>query len=123
MYRRNLAASWAAQANELAADECIDDIFAGGDGWAKTPPADHEPEKKSAGDRHRDTSGGTIKPGKSMASYVVDTKASLKMPTSSGLDEPHDDVLAGRQRRMQKDEVNEIHAREDLRSWTIRRHA
>ncbi len=35
MYRRALAASWGAQADELPADECIEDIFAGGDGWSK----------------------------------------------------------------------------------------
>lgn len=34
MYRQNLAATWAAQAGELPPDQCIEDIFAGGDGWA-----------------------------------------------------------------------------------------
>lgn len=38
MYRRALAASWSCQPGELPADECIEDIFAGGDGW-KTPNA------------------------------------------------------------------------------------
>ncbi|GAB7355860.1 hypothetical protein MBLNU459_g6518t2 [Dothideomycetes sp. NU459] len=33
MYRRVLAASWIAQPGELKADDCIEDIFAGGDGW------------------------------------------------------------------------------------------
>ena len=33
MYRRTLAAFWASQPGELKADECIEDIFAGGDGW------------------------------------------------------------------------------------------
>lgn len=33
MYRRALAASWASQPGELAADECIEDIFSGGDGF------------------------------------------------------------------------------------------
>lgn len=33
MYRQSLAASWGAQPGELPADQCIDDIFAGGDGW------------------------------------------------------------------------------------------
>ncbi|KAG9582652.1 hypothetical protein KCU86_g15482, partial [Aureobasidium melanogenum] len=33
MYRRTLAASWVAQPGELRADDCIKDIFAGGDGW------------------------------------------------------------------------------------------
>ncbi|KAJ9630964.1 hypothetical protein H2203_001492, partial [Taxawa tesnikishii (nom. ined.)] len=36
MYRRTLAASWAAQPGELRADKCIEDIFAGGDGWGLT---------------------------------------------------------------------------------------
>jgi hypothetical protein len=33
MYRRALAASWDCQPGELAADECIEDIFSGGSGW------------------------------------------------------------------------------------------
>lgn len=33
MYRRSLAASWACQPGELPANECIEDIFAGGDGF------------------------------------------------------------------------------------------
>jgi cellulase/cellobiase CelA1 len=33
IYRRSLAASWAAQAGELPADQCVEDIFNGGDGW------------------------------------------------------------------------------------------
>ncbi len=33
MYRRTLAASWASQPGDLTADACIEDIFAGGDGW------------------------------------------------------------------------------------------
>lgn len=33
MYRRTLAAFWASQPGELKADECIEDIFSGGDGW------------------------------------------------------------------------------------------
>ncbi|KAI9796948.1 MAG: hypothetical protein M1833_005894 [Piccolia ochrophora] len=38
MYRRTLAASWAAQAGELPADECIEDLFAGGSGWRSQSP-------------------------------------------------------------------------------------
>ncbi|KAF8418833.1 N-terminal C2 in EEIG1 and EHBP1 proteins-domain-containing protein [Tirmania nivea] len=33
MYRGTLTASWHLQAGELDAEECIEDIFAGGDGW------------------------------------------------------------------------------------------
>lgn len=33
MYRQNLAASWVAQPGELKANDCVEDIFLGGDGW------------------------------------------------------------------------------------------
>lgn len=33
MYRKSLAASWSRHPGELPADECIENIFAGGDGW------------------------------------------------------------------------------------------
>jgi hypothetical protein len=33
IYRRTLVASWSCQAGELPADECIESIFAGGNGW------------------------------------------------------------------------------------------
>ena len=42
MYRRNMAAFWAAQPGELPADQCVEDIFAGGDGWARE---DKSPKK------------------------------------------------------------------------------
>ncbi|KFH43307.1 hypothetical protein ACRE_059410 [Hapsidospora chrysogenum ATCC 11550] len=34
LYRRTLAASWSRLPGEPSADECIEDIFAGGSGWA-----------------------------------------------------------------------------------------
>ncbi|RCI13974.1 hypothetical protein L249_8307 [Ophiocordyceps polyrhachis-furcata BCC 54312] len=33
LYRRTLAAAWVRQPSELPADECIEDIFSGGNGW------------------------------------------------------------------------------------------
>jgi hypothetical protein len=33
LYRRTLAAEWTCQPGEMSADRCIEDIFAGGDGW------------------------------------------------------------------------------------------
>lgn len=33
LYRRTLAAEWTSQPGELSADKCIEDIFAGGNGW------------------------------------------------------------------------------------------
>ncbi len=43
MYRRTLAASWGAQEGELPADQCIEDIFAGGDGWKSKHAQDKVP--------------------------------------------------------------------------------
>ncbi|KAG9236092.1 N-terminal C2 in EEIG1 and EHBP1 proteins-domain-containing protein [Amylocarpus encephaloides] len=48
MYRRSLAASWAANINELSADQCIEDIFSGGDGWKNTYNPTHAPTNRSS---------------------------------------------------------------------------
>lgn len=40
VYRRALAASWASQPGELPADQCIENIFEGGEGFAP-PPTSH----------------------------------------------------------------------------------
>ncbi|KAI8957101.1 N-terminal C2 in EEIG1 and EHBP1 proteins-domain-containing protein [Daldinia sp. FL1419] len=48
MYRRALAASWVCQPGELPADECIEDIFSGGDGWSdSTRPGAKPPLRRS----------------------------------------------------------------------------
>ena len=41
MYRRTLAASWSAGPGEPRADECVEDIFSGGDGWGNRPKYDN----------------------------------------------------------------------------------
>lgn len=41
MYRRALAASWASQPGEVSADQCIEDIFAGGDGFHTASSTSH----------------------------------------------------------------------------------
>ncbi|PNS16249.1 hypothetical protein CAC42_6356 [Sphaceloma murrayae] len=66
MYRRTLAASWAAQPDEPRADECIEDIFAGGDGWAgrRTPKTEQSrsttptQNRKTAREDSDDEGGG-----------------------------------------------------------------
>ncbi|KAH0560096.1 hypothetical protein GP486_003377, partial [Trichoglossum hirsutum] len=52
MYRRTLAASWAGQAGDLPADECIENIFAGGDGWGdkKATGKDSQEKQQDGGD-------------------------------------------------------------------------
>lgn len=56
MYRRTLAASWTCQIGELPADECIENIFAGGDGWGKHG-ADASPRKPPSGKSTEDSTG------------------------------------------------------------------
>ncbi|KAL2757833.1 hypothetical protein ACRALDRAFT_1068327, partial [Sodiomyces alcalophilus JCM 7366] len=43
MYRKSLAASWSRHPGELSADECIENIFAGGDGWPIDAPSSFDP--------------------------------------------------------------------------------
>ncbi|TQV93269.1 hypothetical protein IF1G_07847 [Cordyceps javanica] len=52
LYRRTLAASWSKQPAQLPADECIEDIFSGGNGW-KAP---------KMGSAKRDTSSSNTDP-------------------------------------------------------------
>lgn len=140
MYRRTLAASWLAQAGELPADQCIENIFAGGDGWAAdhNPSADASPrlgggteDDESDGDsrtlrghkRHTSDSGsrGTIKP---MHQERKPSKAGTRsMGAISGRGNIADNIQSGSDakdhayRRMH--EVDEFTSREDLRSWDI----
>ena len=64
MYRQTLAASWAAQAGELPADECIEDIFTGGTGWAKGAAGSSGGEKEEEGGRGGRAFGRSLAPGK-----------------------------------------------------------
>lgn len=50
MYRLTLAAYWTAQPGDLKADDCIEDIFAGGDGWGdKNRPSNAPSERPRVG--------------------------------------------------------------------------
>lgn len=140
MYRRTLAASWLAQAGELPADKCIEDIFAGGDGWA----ADHDPgvtvnprmgvsteEDESDGESRtlrghkRHTSGtksrGTIKPTRQGRKSSKSELGSSDAVSGRGsiADHIHTDSDAKNHAHRQMHEVDEFTSREDLRSWQI----
>ncbi|GJN67347.1 hypothetical protein PLICBS_001371 [Purpureocillium lilacinum] len=60
LYRRTLAASWSRQPSELPADECIEDIFSGGNGW-KTK-RDHSAAPDSDVEDDLDGNHGTLRP-------------------------------------------------------------
>lgn len=146
MYRRNLAASWAAQEGELPADECIEDIFAGGDGWGKaTKGAKKNPkpsasrstdgEESDGADRRtlkahhvRNPSGGHGKHASHRSKGHLRTSSRLNTASdTSGItgrasieqqvQSSSSDTPAYHWRRA--DELDEFTAREDLRSWEI----
>lgn len=142
MYRRTLAASWAAQAGELPADECIEDIFAGGDGWAKDQPGGTGSGVKRRGDdehvesgadrramlgRHKRNPSGFVR-------HAVNKVRSHELKHSDGEDVSGMSGRAGIEQQVQSNsekgtlqgydhmrsrEIDEFEAREDLRSWEI----
>ncbi|KAF7576355.1 NT-C2 multi-domain protein [Pyrenophora tritici-repentis] len=135
MYRRTLAAYWSAQPGELKADECIEDIFAGGDGWGdrdkpysqhmRTPtsrfaPGDSSTSVSENDSRHmRATSTAhrksheTLRPGDMKANRPsnVRGRGSLEQQAS------HLKAEAERKRYGPQQEVDEFDLREDLCSW------
>jgi hypothetical protein len=132
MYRRTLAAYWSAQPGELKADECIEDIFAGGDGWGdRTKPYEtHHPIKFVAGDssssmsesdaatrnKRRDghrKSHETLRPGDVIGSPGGRGRGSLEQQAHQMKAE------AERKRYRPSHEVDEFDVREDLRSWQL----
>ena len=142
MYRRTLAASWAAQAGELPADECIEDIFAGGDGWGTREPGivgtpntpravggstedDSDGDTKTVrGHRRNDsrkTSDGTVKPV--VRHHRSPSKGDSTTSAVSGRGSIASQIQGGRQPKMHAKksthEIDEFAARDDLRSWEI----
>lgn len=135
MYRRTLAASWAAQAGELPADKCIEDIFAGGDGWGgasgvpsmrmlggSTEEDESDAENRTVRGHKRHTSGShdTLKPShRSRVSHKsnsstgpVSGRGSIAQNVRLSHDMKSYDQKASH-------EIDEFAAREDLRSWEI----
>ena len=138
MYRRTLAASWAAQAGELPADQCIEDIFAGGDGWGGSSSASGVPSPKMTGgsteDDESDADNRTLRGHKRNTSGSHDTLKPSFRPRKSSKGGTHSGPVSGRgsiasnvrpnhesdgQKQRPANEIDEFVAREDLRSWEI----
>jgi hypothetical protein len=137
MYRRTLAASWQLIPGELNADECIEDIFAGGDGWN-----DHASEKKPKSVRLFDSgrSGGSDSDSLSQISAGGSTPTTLSAsggkpapslltvePVREGKKKGYAvSVMTGRSKltvntigRSRQKELDELEARDDLVSWRM----
>ena len=147
MYRRTLAASWTCQMGELPADECIENIFAGGDGWGKhrpgasmpTPPsaksteestgAESSGETRTVTGHHHGSSSGFRK--HTAEKYRTHSRTNSARDGLSGVptDQHHGagsdqhtspgHAEAKRRSHGRKHEVDEFEVREDLRSWEI----
>ena len=147
MYRRTLAASWTCQIGELPADECVEDIFAGGDGWGKNglaasaqTPFPTRSTEDSTGDmesngeartihgHHRRTSSGFVRHSKEKhqghsrsESKTSKANGSTNLVDSSpNLNQPQSSV-SGKKRMSHRNphEMDEFEVREELRSWEI----
>lgn len=132
MYRRTLAAYWSAQPGELKADECIEDIFAGGNGWGdREKPYDSQQRGlrfvgDSAGSlsesesRHQRGGGSiarksheTLRPGDTLSnSGTVRGRSSFEQQAQQMK------VEAGKRRKPHY-EVDEFAIRQDLCSWKL----
>ena len=129
LYRRNLAASFAAQFGELPADKCIEDIFNGGDGWGNlqfVAPTycsttggvgdDSDGDRKTVRAHERHSSGATVKtpssPRKTSVMSSVSGRASIEQQVQSSTD-------AKKHFSKKINDINEIEARDDLKSWEI----
>lgn len=138
MYRRTLAAYWSAQPGELKADECIEDIFAGGDGWGDRAKP-YSPQRSnirfatqatgtgdsstsaSSDERHAresrrmmSKSHDTLRPG---SAYSGSPKQHVRGRGSLEQQAHHMKAEAERQRHRPHYEVDEFELRQDLCSW------
>lgn len=134
MYRRSLAASFAAQAGELPADECIESIFAGGDGWrdkheANKVPAEHEKPRRGQSGRdygsrrpyHRQKSSlsdidAARHPAGKAEAFISRSGSSTNLAVG---DHAVDGQYGKASTEYRRGEVDELEIRENLRSWTL----
>lgn len=145
VYRRTLAAFWASQPGELKADEAIEDIFSGGDGWGKNGrplPVDAENGNVgqvsgtngasrdgnvtfSAGAGMDGNSGPNSRPGSGANTPSLDGHPSLNGRSSRGINamassgRRRDHKHRHRQKPKGSGEVDEEDLIDDLRSWRI----
>jgi len=135
IYRRSLAASWAAQAGELPADQCVEDIFNGGSGFkAHSPgplsPHDLPPNMHTSHHHHTrqhsnasDKSASTIrKPSRIHMGHKRDGSREgglQKEGSESSLNESLDGGERGRTGLRRASEVDEFEVREDLIAWRL----
>jgi len=146
MYRRALAASWQSNGAELPADQCVEDIFNGGDGWkdkrnsrgytthrngedsfSDEPPRTH---LHPVSQHYRSHSGSSVKSQNTVTGRRGAVTHNQSSPNHRGVSprskaEPLNDTSSenssekGRQRKRAEHEVDEFEARENLVAWRL----
>ncbi|KAF2875469.1 N-terminal C2 in EEIG1 and EHBP1 proteins-domain-containing protein [Massariosphaeria phaeospora] len=133
MYRRTLAAYWSAQPGELKADECIEDIFAGGDGWGdRAKPygsqrglrfvAGDSSESMSDGEsRHKLRGSAVRKSHETLRPDEVLANSQSGARGRGGLEQQAHQMKVESERKWHRahHEVDEFDVREDLCSWRL----
>jgi hypothetical protein len=135
MYRRTLAAFWASPPGELKADEAVEDIFSGGDGWGKNGrplPVDAEIEHRGSaadanGHARNDSVAFNSRPNSRPSSGANTPNMDGDRDMNSGGTRGIKALGAGRRRDHKHrrsrpkghGEVDEEELVEDLRSWRV----
>lgn len=120
VYRRTLAASWQLQAGELQADECIEDIFSGGDGWTLAASRSRGPKSVRLFDPRKDsdsdsTSTNTIPTTPTTVTGLKKPSDTLSVFTTMTATSKRKVALVGGEKK----EVDELEVREDFVSWRM----
>lgn len=136
MYRRALAAKWSAHHHELSADQCIEDIFNGGNGWkdehigGKPTISQEDSDEHRHRHHHRTPSGTSIKSSQSQSTITGKTgRLGHKHSRSRDLGAPQiespdhgsseNSSERGRTGFRKPHEVDEFDVREDLMAWRL----
>ncbi|KAF2403618.1 hypothetical protein EJ06DRAFT_504834 [Trichodelitschia bisporula] len=136
LYARTLAAQWTCQPGELSADKCIEDIFAGGDGWgSKVGGSDGGVRFEGGGPRDDILSDSEVRPrSKRGNNWSSGRRHDIRKVSRESLSNRRDDLdmhsvpraRASFEQQAQHSnsdprilnlEVDEFDVREDLRSW------
>ena len=139
MYRRALAASWASQPGELPADQCVEEIFAGGDGWkpdAKLSPRITQDGRTTSGEelhlhRHRRNQSGSSTKSQSTVTGKESGRFGHRHARSKdtighapGIQHSPNETSSesserGRKGLKRAHEVDEFEMRNDLMAWRL----
>jgi hypothetical protein len=124
MYRRTLAAFWASQPGELRADECIEDIFGGGDGWGKNgrPEITDQKDGQQGAGNEGGFGGTSSRPGSGATTPNPQETDTPKMAPSPGrgmMGRHHQKHAKRKPQRKVPGELDEFDVRDDLVSWRI----